>query len=435
MAAPTVGVMAVQGLVNAAEVYFVGRLGSAVLAGVSLSYPVVMLMAAMSGGGMGGGVSSAIARALGAGRREEARALVWHALAIAVACGTLFTIAILAVGPWLWSALGGRGEALDAAISYANAFALGVLLLWVFNTGASIYRGAGDMMFPAKIGMWGAIFIVSVSPALIFGLGPFPALGLRGAAWALVSYYALAVTVLMVRLFSARSPLRPPRRIQWSADLFRDILHVGLPSSVSSVLGNAWVFALTGLVGQFGTEALAAFGLGIRLEYILIPVLFGLGTALITLVSMAIGAGRWGRVRAIIRYGILLSTVPLGLLGLILAGVPQAWISLFSADAQVLAAGTLYFRLLGPFYSLLGAAITLYFVSQALGRANVSMWIGAARLAFVLAGGGWASRHWGLRGIFAFIAAAYVLYTAVIAIDTHRTLRRRQQEPVAALAA
>src|SRR5712671_4946372 len=115
LAAPNVLVMVAQASVGLIETYFIGRLGTDALAGVSLVFPVVMLMQMMSAGAMGGGISSAIARALGAGRRADANALVHHALAIAVLFGCVFMLLVLTGGHWLYSSMGGSGASLNAA--------------------------------------------------------------------------------------------------------------------------------------------------------------------------------------------------------------------------------------------------------------------------------------------------------------------------------
>jgi Na+-driven multidrug efflux pump len=106
LAAPNLLVMVVQASVGLIEVYFVGKLGTDALAGVTLVFPVLMLMQMMSAGAMGGGISSAVARALGAAKRADANALAYHALAIAVIFGIAFTAAVLGAGRWLYGAMG-----------------------------------------------------------------------------------------------------------------------------------------------------------------------------------------------------------------------------------------------------------------------------------------------------------------------------------------
>lgn len=172
------------------ETWWVSRLGTAALAGMAIVFPVVMLMQMMSQGAIGGGISSAIARALGAGRRAEANAYVLHALVINAVIGVAFSVAVLALGPMLYRALGGEGAELHAALRYSNVVFAGLVLLWVMNALASVVRGTGNMLIPALTICGGVIVLVPLSPCLIFGLGPFPALGVAGGGAALLVYYA-----------------------------------------------------------------------------------------------------------------------------------------------------------------------------------------------------------------------------------------------------
>src|SRR5262249_42346965 len=151
-------------------------------AGVTLVFPVVMLMQMMSAGAMGGGISSAVARALGAGRHADADALGLHALAIAVLFGLAFMLAALGGGRWLYVAMGGSGASLAAALTYSNVIFAAAILVWIFNSLANVIRGTGNMAVPATITCVGAAALIPLSPCLIFGWGPFPRLGIAGGA-------------------------------------------------------------------------------------------------------------------------------------------------------------------------------------------------------------------------------------------------------------
>src|SRR3954470_8598203 len=189
LAMPNMLVMLAQAAAGLVETYFVGKLGTDALAGVTLVFPVVMLMQMMSAGAMGGGIASAIARALGAGRRADADALALHALVIALAFGLLFTIGVLAGGRALYGAMGGRDASVDAAMTYSNWVFAGAVLVWLFNSLAAVIRGTGNMVFPAAVICVGALIAIPLSPVLIFGWGPFPPLGIAGGAIALLAYY------------------------------------------------------------------------------------------------------------------------------------------------------------------------------------------------------------------------------------------------------
>jgi Na+-driven multidrug efflux pump len=151
LAAPNVLVMLIQAGVGLIETYFVGKLGTDALAGVTLVFPVLMLIQMMSAGAMGGGISSAVARALGAGRRGDADALAFHALVIGLVFGLGFTLAVLGSGPWLYAAMGGRDASLTAALTYSNVIFSAAVLVWLFNSLANVIRGTGNMLVPAML--------------------------------------------------------------------------------------------------------------------------------------------------------------------------------------------------------------------------------------------------------------------------------------------
>src|SRR3954466_12122641 len=205
LAWPNVLVMLAQASTGLIETWFVSRLGTDALAGMALVFPGFMMMQMLSAGAMGGGISSAIARALGARRRDDADALVLHALVINVAIGALFPIGMLAFGRPIYRALGGEGGELDAALTYSNVVFAGNVLLWVMNGLANVVRGTGNMLLPATIICAGVLVLVPLSPLLIFGIGPFPALGIAGGGAALLLFYAAGSAVLVWYLLSGRN--------------------------------------------------------------------------------------------------------------------------------------------------------------------------------------------------------------------------------------
>src|SRR5689334_20023628 len=148
MALPTIGVMVAQTLVGVVETYYLGFLGTDALAGVALVFPIFMLMMTMSNGGLGSGVASAVARAIGAGRQKDADALVFHSIVLAVIAGALFTMGVLWGGPALYRALGGRGEALHAAVQYSAWLFAGSIAVWIVSLLASALRGSGNVKVP-----------------------------------------------------------------------------------------------------------------------------------------------------------------------------------------------------------------------------------------------------------------------------------------------
>ena len=412
LGAPNVLVMLAQAGVGLMETYFVGKLGTDALAGMALVFPAVMLMQMTSAGAMGGGIASAIARALGARRRNDADALVLHALLIAAVFALAFMVTVVAGGRWLYTRMGGSGGALDAALIYSNWVFSGALLVWLFNTLSAVIRGTGNMALPAYVTVAGAVLLLPLSPLLIFGWGPLPGLGIAGGAIALLLYYLAGSAVLAAYLWSSRSLLRPSLRglqLRWA--LFADILRVGLVGTVSTVATNLAIGITTALVGAYGTAAIAGYGTASRLEYLLVPLVFGLGAPLVAMVGTCIGAGQRERALRATWIGAAIAFAMTEAIGLWAAAYPAAWLSLFNTEPAMIEAGSQYLRIVGPWYGFFGLGLVLYFASQGAGRLLWPVLGNIARLVVAVAGG-WLALHGGyaIAGVFAAQAAAMVVY-------------------------
>jgi putative MATE family efflux protein len=413
LALPNIVLMVVQAAIGALETWYVSGLGTEALAGVALVLPVLMLMQMMSAGAMGGGVSSAVARALGRADHEYAQSLVLHAELIALGIGALFTVAVVVGGPALYAGMGGTGGALDAAVTYSTIVFLGAIPLWLLNILSNVLRGTGNMAVPAAVSFAGAILPIALSPALIYGWGPLPRLGVAGAGIGMVSYYVVGVAVLGAYLASGRSTLRLMKRgvrVRWAT--FWEILRVGLLSSVGALMANLTVIAVTGIVGHFGTAALAGYGIGSRLEYMQIPLVFGIGTALVAMVGTNFGAGQVERAHRIAWIGSSLAGAVTLAIGGAAALWPLAWAGLFSGEPAVLAAASDYLHWAGPAYGFLGLGLALYFSSQGVGRMFWPVFSSLVRLVIAVLGG-WVLVHWlgaGLTSVFVMLGLAMTLF-------------------------
>ena len=202
LAVPNMLVLGAQASAGLVETYFIGKLGTESLAGVALVFPVVMLMQMMSAGAMGGGISSAIARALGGSRAADANALVLHAVMIGLVFGLTFMLAALGGGCWLYGAMGAEGPSMDAALTYSNWVFAGAVLIWLFNSLAAVIRATGNMAVPAIVTLAGTAILVPLSPVLIFGIigDPF---WLLASQVRLKDVYAVS-TACIVGFFSVR---------------------------------------------------------------------------------------------------------------------------------------------------------------------------------------------------------------------------------------
>jgi len=394
LALPNVAVMVVQASIGLIETYFVAKLGLDALAGMALVFPLFMLLQMVSAGAMGGGILSAIARALGAGNRERANELVWSAVAITVALGAITTVLALAFGPKLYALMGGTGGSLAAAATYSTIVFACAVPLWLFNSFAAVIRGTGNMLFPASVVIAGACFLVPVSPLLIFGLGPFPHLGIAGGAVAVLLYYVVGCAIFAVYIWSGRGVLKPsllPPRLTWAP--MREILRVGAISSIVSLSTNVSIGVATGLAGVVGPAAVAGYGTGARLEYLLVPLVFGLGAPVAAMVGTCIGAGNRERAMRVAWTGAAIAGGITEAIGLAAALFPHAWLTLFGSDPAMLETGTLYLRIVGPAYGFFGGGLALYFASQGAGRMGWPMAAAVLRVV-IAAGGGWLAVAW-----------------------------------------
>jgi putative MATE family efflux protein len=414
LAWPVLVVLALQTFANVAETYFVSFLGTDALAGVALVFPVFMLMVMMSNGGIGGGVASAVARAIGGGRRNDAEALVWHAVVVAIVFGAAFTLSVWFWGPVLFRQMGGRNEALGTAVLYANILFLSAIPGWIANLLAAALRGAGNVRVPAIVTASGAVITLALSPLFIFGWGWVPSLGVAGAGLALGFFNVGSALALFLFMRSPLSPVRLARaKLEWR--LFKDILRVGLLSAIGTVLANLAVVVTTGLVGSHGRDAIAGYGMASRLDYILIPLVFALGTAALTMVGTNVGAGQHARARHIGWVGAFLSAAVTGAIGLAAALFPHAWMHIFSREADVVLVGAAYLTRVAPFYVLYGAGMALYFASQGAGRMIWPFAAGVVRLGVVIvAGGYWIHALDGsLHGLYWIAAASYLFFGGI----------------------
>jgi putative MATE family efflux protein len=421
---PVIAVIVAQTFVAILEAYWVSRLGTDAVAGVSLVLPMLILMNTMSNGGIGGGVSSAISRAVGADRQDDADALLVHTVVIALAFGLVFTLGALVLAPQLYTSLGGQGSTLQFALTYSAWVFSGAPLIWVVNLLASAMRGAGEVKLPAIVSMTGALILIPLSPLLIFGVGPFPRLGVGGAGAATLTFYAIALVVYLSHLLRGRGALRL-RRAALEARHFRDILRVGLISALGTLLTSLTVVGVTGAVGTRGSAALAGYGIASRIDSLLVPLLFGLGTGVVTLIGVATGAGDMPRGNRIARIAATIAFLSCESIGALLAVFPFVWVRLFTSDPNVLTAGSLYLHIVAPSYGFLGVGTMLYFASQ--GRSNMLWPFIASGLRFTITVGGaaWLARTGApFALIVAPAAAGSVLFGIVNIVGFSRSAAR-----------
>ena len=432
LAWPNILVMVAQASTGLIETFWVSRLGTDALAGIALVFPGFMMMTMLSAGAVGGGISSAVARALGSGRRADADALVLHAVLINLVLGLATSALFLVFGRELYAAMGGRGGSLEAAMAYSNVVFAGNILIWLMNALASVIRATGNMAFPSTVVCIGVALLIPLSPLFIFGLGPFPGMGIAGGGLAVVATTALMAAILAWYILSGNSVVRF-RIARLKFAFFADILKVGGVGSLSTLQTTLTVALTTELVGAAaGPDAVAGYGTGSRLEYLLIPLVFGLGAPMVAMVGTNIGAGQNRRALSIAMIGAALAFAACEAIGVGAAIWPRAWLGLFGDNPVMIATGANYLRFVGPAYGFFGLGLALYFASQGAGRLAWPLVAGFARLVIAVGGGWLALKATGSEtSVFVMLAIALAAYGAIIGIAVRSGVWFRK-EPAAA---
>jgi Na+-driven multidrug efflux pump len=388
LAVPNATVMIVQILIGLLEVYFVSRTGVDALAGVAPVFPLVSLVVAIAQGAIGGGIVTTVARTLGTGRIGDASEYAWYAVVLGVPLGLATTALMVALGPTLYGYMSISGNALAIAISYSSIIFAGGTLIWLFNLLMAVVRGTGNMQVPVIVVCSGALILVPLSPALIFGAFGYHGLGPSGGAVAMLMYYALGTLAYAAYLWGRFGVLKPSFRVsRLSLAPALAILRVGGMSAIVSASTNLTLAIVTAYVATGGVEALAGYGAGSRLEFLLVPLAYGIGGPVGIVISANLGAGQIDRAVKASWIGVLMACTLTELIGLAAAAFPQQWIGIFSQDPSVLQAGAEYLHRVGPFFGFFGLGYVLYCVGQATRRMEASVLAALLRAAIAVLGG------------------------------------------------
>lgn len=419
MTAPNTAAFLIQAGVTLAEVWIVSQLGTQGLAAIALVFPLLILNQAMSAGAVGGAISSAIARRLGKGDTDSAEKLIWQGFYLSFLVATAFLVIFLLGGEAFLRFLGGDGAILSAAMAYCHVLFFGGYLIWLMAATSSVFRGCGNMMLPARLMIAASLLQVPLSGGLVLGWFGLPQLGVAGAALSAIILNGASGMIMLVLLFrKSQAPILRRAQAGWDRVLMGDILQVARPASLNPLMNVMTILGLTALVGRFGETALAGYGIGTRIEFLMLPVIFAFGTALTTIVGTNIGAGQYDRAEAAGWYGVLCAGLLAGGTGAILALFPDMWIPLFTRDPAVIAVATQYIGIVGPAYAGLGIGLVLYFASQGAGAMRWPV-LGMILRFFIsvgLAGSGVIYFNMGLSTIFYAGALGMSLYAIFIAV-------------------
>jgi len=415
LAAPTTLVVALQVIGQLTETWLAARQGTAALAGWAVVLPFALLMQMASAGAMGGGVVSAVARALGARQPDLAAALVLHAVLIAVTAGLLFAVLLAGMPYTLFGWIAGPETAAEAAPYAQWLFGAGAVPVWLTNTLASVLRGGGRHGLASRVLSVGGV----ASPFLAWLFMEPLGFGLRGAGMAVALVFTVSAVAMAVPVLRGAAGFVPRLRVMPSRALFARILSVGLVASCMAAVANLTTILVTAQLAVYGPAVVAAYGISARLEFLMVPLAFGIGSALTALVGQAVGAGDWPTARRTAWTGGCLALCVAGSVGVAVALLPQGFARVFSGDPRVVAVATEALRIIAPACAGFGVGMALYFASMGAARMAGPV-IGAATRITLAVAGGWVLAHWagmGLAGHFLGVALGITAYGAIIAVS------------------
>jgi len=360
-----------QNLQSLIDLFWVGSLGPNALAAVAMGATVLMVLFPMLMG-LSTGTIALVARAIGAGRSDEASAAAGQSLMLALVLGAVTGVVAWHFSDALLLLLGAAPEVVADGGSFLRISLLGSFTVFVLFIGNAALQGAGDAITPMVIMAVSTVLNVVLEPIFIFGFGPVPAMGVPGAALATVLAQAVAACMAVHILFSGRARLRtrlahcrPNLALSWR------ILRIGIPGS-GQMLSRSLVGAvLMRIVATCGTAAVAAYGTGLRLHMIILMPAFALGGAAATMVGQNLGAGKPGRARKAAWVATAVDVLIMVAAALLLMVCARGLIRVFNQDAAVVEIGADYLRTVSPFYVFAALGIVL---GRALNGAGDSLW-------------------------------------------------------------
>lgn len=364
---------------NVVDTYFGGLISTQVLAALSLSLPVFFIIIAM-GTGISTGATALIANAFGAGQREEAKRFAIQGITFGVLTGLALTLIGIQVSPFLFTVLGASGEYLNTALIYMTTIFLGtVFFMLVFMLNA-ILNALGDTRSYRNFLIAGFLMNVVLDPWFIYGGLGVPPMGLVGIALATVLVQCVGCVYLGYRV--SRSGLIADKEVK---DIFpkpgpfMDIARQGFPASLNMMTVGIGIFVITYFISKFGKEAVAAYGIAMRVEQIVLIPTIGLNIATLTIVAQNNGAGLFDRVKAALHTALRYGGLVMGMGTVLVFTLAKPLMTLFTDDRSVVEIGTTYLKidaLVLYAYVILFATVAAL---QGIKRPMYAIWIGLYR--------------------------------------------------------
>lgn len=402
-----------QALYNTVDSFWVGRyIGPEALGAVSVSFPIIFALISLVLG-LTMASTTMVAQYRGAGEHRMVRKTVANAHLLIAIVGAVSAAAGLVLSDETLRLMQTPEEILEPATLYLNIFLLGLVPMFLYNVASSILRGLGDSQTGLRYLAYATIFNIVADPLFIFGVGPIPAMGIKGVAIATVLAQVLSA-VLIIRYLVRKTDLLSFEPELWRLDwsLCRRMFQMGIPAGLQAVVVSMGMIVLTSIINTFGPMTVAAFGVASRMDQFAFMPAQSISLAVSALVGQNLGANRHDRVREIFRWSMQLAFGITAVVTIIAFFNPTLLIRIFTTDADVLREGAGYLRIVGLSYIPLALMFTVGGVLRGAGDTTASMvisvvtlWLVRLPLAYLLA----FRLGWGVNGAWMSILVSAVL--------------------------
>ncbi len=407
LALPIMVGMLLQTAFNIIDTIFIGMLGAEALAAVAITFPVVFIFIALASG-LAVGSTTLVAQAIGAKNYKKADNVAEHSLILAGMVGIIIAVLGIIFGEPIFVFMGATPEILELTLLYSNTIFIGFIFLFIGFISQGIMQAEGNSKTPMINMAISVVINIILDPIMIFGLFGFPALGIFGAALATVISRSIGAGLNVWHILKSRGIIKiKPKDFSFKPKILKDIFFLGAPASAGHLTISVGLTLVMSFVGGFGIFALAAYGIGTRLDSLAILPILGLISATIAIVGQNIGAKKLHRAKKTIFYSTTISAVLMTLVAAILFLFPKPFFELFSSDKEVVSIGIVYLSIIAFSYPFRGILMTISAGFQGAGKTFLAMvltgvyWVLIIVLAFFL------KENQGLEGIwFAFLFSA-----------------------------
>ncbi|SET09478.1 MATE family efflux transporter [Anaerobranca gottschalkii] len=364
---PIMAGMFLQTMFNIVDTFFVTRLGGTALAAVTLHLPIFFLLLAL-GNSVAIGTSSLIARSLGANDYSTVQSTAEQSIVLAIVIALVSTVLGLIATPFIFILTGAEGKLLSYAISYNSIIFIGNIFFFSYVAFDGILRGEGDMRTSMVNLVIATVCNIILDPLLIFGFGPIPALGVQGAALATVLSRIVGLYFVVRHFAKGKSSIKFKFNLVWNKEIIKKIFIVGIPTSISQVMLSLSLFVYNQVAMIFSESAVAALGLGFRIDSLAFLPGLGISVATVTLIGQNFGAGEIERVKKGYLVALINAFIIMGTFGLIFLIFPERVLKIFNPEQEVLVYSLQYLRTIPLFYGFLGVGFISVSAFQGIGE-------------------------------------------------------------------